>query len=87
MRYQQNYLQKGRVTSRHGFEQKTYPQITSRMVCLLTVLRSPLIVLTCDLFSINQGELRIKVNPSCTEDIKSVSLQLQLDEFSEVKYL
>jgi hypothetical protein len=33
------------------------------------------------------GELRIKVNPACTEEISSVALQLQLDEFGQVRSL
>ncbi|KAJ7749019.1 hypothetical protein DFH07DRAFT_829387 [Mycena maculata] len=37
---------------------------------------------------ISHGELRIKVNQeNCSHRIDSVSLRLQLDEFSEVKYL
>ncbi|KAF7979331.1 hypothetical protein HWV62_42745 [Athelia sp. TMB] len=32
------------------------------------------------------GDLRIKVNPSCAQEIASVALQLQLDEYAEVKF-
>jgi len=37
--------------------------------------------------AIANGDLRVQVNPSCTEKIASVVLQLQFDEFSEVKFL
>ncbi|KZP18451.1 hypothetical protein FIBSPDRAFT_591811 [Athelia psychrophila] len=36
--------------------------------------------------SILNGDLRIKVDPSCAEDIVSVGLQLRLDEYAEVKF-
>lgn len=32
------------------------------------------------------GDLRIRVNPSCAEQIVSVALQLRLDEYAEVKF-
>ena len=34
-----------------------------------------------------EGDLRVRVNQACAEKIATVSLQLQLDEYSEVKYL
>jgi len=34
----------------------------------------------------NSGDLRIKVDQVCTDEVASVSLELRLDEFSEVKY-
>ncbi|KAJ7229158.1 hypothetical protein GGX14DRAFT_416902 [Mycena pura] len=37
--------------------------------------------------AISHGDLRIKVAPLCADQIASVTLRLQLDEFSEVKYL
>jgi len=37
--------------------------------------------------AIVNGDLRIKVDQGCTDEIASVSLELRLDEFSEVKYL
>ncbi|KZP08519.1 hypothetical protein FIBSPDRAFT_261223 [Athelia psychrophila] len=36
--------------------------------------------------SILNGDLRIIVDPSCTEDVVSVGLQLRLDEYAEVKF-
>jgi hypothetical protein len=36
---------------------------------------------------LNLGDLGIEVDQVCTDKIASVSLELQLDEFSEVKYL
>ncbi|KZP18435.1 hypothetical protein FIBSPDRAFT_933411 [Athelia psychrophila] len=36
--------------------------------------------------SILNGDLRIKVDPSCSEEIVSVALQLRLDEYAEVKF-
>ena len=32
------------------------------------------------------GDLRIKVNPSCAQEIASLALQLRLDEYAEVKF-
>jgi hypothetical protein len=33
------------------------------------------------------GDLRVKVDQVCTDEVASVSLELRLDEFSEVRYL
>lgn len=40
-----------------------------------------------DPYSRTLGELRIKLDPSCAEEMEHVVLKLELKEFSEVKYL